>query len=70
MKKGFRQITYLRRSVGIPFMFSYENFDVMGDCSTAHIVVTLYKMKLPYYFMTASVQYDQFFSIFLLVYTI
>ena len=56
MKKGFRQITYLRRSVGIPFMFSYENFDVMDDCSTAHIVVTLYKMKLPYYFMTASVQ--------------
>ena len=39
-------------------MFSYENFDVMGDCSTTRIVVTLYKMMLPYYFMTASVQYD------------
>ena len=58
MKKGFRQITDLRQSMGITFMFFYENFDVMGNWSTAHIVVTLYKMRLPYYFMTASVQYD------------
>ena len=68
--KVFRQITCLRQSVGIPFMFSYERFKNIGDYFIAHIMFVFHKDGLPHDVYDSPCAIWLVLSIFLLVYTI